>query len=70
MTKKKRHDKSKSERKDEVERKRDERAGRAAFRKERRARDFYCLEDDENYVNFCNQLQAVGLKIKDIPGDG
>ena len=57
-------------RKDDLERKRDERAKRAALRKERDAKNFYSLEDDENYVSFYNQLQAIGLKIKDIPGDG
>lgn len=54
--------------KDQVERKRDERARRNALRKEREAKEY--LENDENFVSFSNQLQALGYKIKDIKGDG
>lgn len=53
---------------DEVERKRDERGKRNAFKKEREAKEY--LENDENFVSFSNQLQAMGYKIKDIKGDG
>ena len=67
---KKAHNKSRGERRDDLERKRDERAKRSALRKEKEAREHYSLEDDESYVSFCNQLQAVGLKIREIPGDG
>ena len=62
--------KPRGERKDDLERKRDERARRSALRKERQAKTYYSLEDDEDYASFCNQLQVVGLKIKEIPGDG
>jgi chromatin remodeling complex protein RSC6 len=54
--------------KDQIERKRDERARRNALRKEREAKEY--LENDENFVSFSNQLQALGYKIKDIKGDG
>lgn len=54
--------------KDQVERKRDERARRNALKKEREAKEY--LENDENFVSFSNQLQALGYKIKDIKGDG
>ena len=54
--------------KEQVERKRDERARRNALRKEREAKEY--LENDENFVSFSNQLQALGYKIKDIKGDG
>lgn len=67
---KKAHNKPRGERKDDLERKRDERAKRSALKKEKQARAYYSFEYDENYVSFCNQLQAVGLKIKEIPGDG
>ena len=66
----KRQVKSKGEKRNEVERKRDERAKRNALRKEKKAKDFYPMQDDADYVSFCNQLQAIGLKIKDILGDG
>ena len=67
---KKGHNKSRGERKDDLERKRDERAKRSALRREKQAKTYYSLEDDEDYVSFSNQLQSVGLKIKEIPGDG
>lgn len=53
---------------DEVERKRDNRARKSALKKEREAKEY--LENDENFVSFSNQLQASGYKIKDIKGDG
>ena len=28
------------------------------------------LQEDENYVGFANQLSSIGLRLKDIPGDG
>lgn len=52
----------------QLERKRDERARRNALRKEREAKEY--LENDENFVSFSNQLQALGYKMKDIKGDG
>ncbi|XP_035697360.1 OTU domain-containing protein 3-like isoform X2 [Branchiostoma floridae] len=54
--------------KHEQERKRDERATKAAYRRERKAKSY--LEDDENFAGFANQLAVMGLKIRDIPGDG
>ena len=62
--------KSRGERKNDLERKRDERAKRLAMRKENKAKAYYSPEDDKDYVNFSNQLQTIGLKIKEIPGDG
>ncbi|KAJ8018709.1 OTU domain-containing protein 3 [Holothuria leucospilota] len=54
--------------KDAAERKRDERAVRNAYRKKKKEESY--LADDENFASFSNQLQILGLKIKDIPGDG
>ncbi|MEJ1282204.1 OTU domain containing 3 [Cricetulus griseus] len=55
----------------EAERKRDERAARRALVKERRNRPEAggsCCE--EEFVSFANQLQALGLKLREVPGDG
>ena len=54
--------------KEQLERKRDARARRNALKKEREAKEY--LENDENFVSFSNQLQAVGYNIKDIKADG
>lgn len=55
----------------EAERKRDERAARRALAKERRNRPepggSGC---EEEFVSFANQLQALGLKLREVPGDG
>lgn len=55
----------------EAERKRDERAARRALAKERRNRPepggSGC---EEEFVSFTNQLQALGLKLREVPGDG
>ena len=59
---------TKGQRREELERKRDNRARRNALKKERKAKEY--LENDENFVSFSNQLEALSLKIKDIPGDG
>lgn len=59
---------TKDQRREELERKRDDRVRRNALKKERKAKEY--LEEDENFVSFSNQLEALGLKIKDIPGDG
>lgn len=59
---------TKGQRRDELERKRDDRVRRNALKKERNMKEY--LEEDENFVSFSNQLEAIGLKIKDIPGDG
>ena len=60
--------KSKGQKKEDLERKRDERARRRVVKKEREIKEY--LENDENFVSFKNQLEAIGLKIKDILGDG
>lgn len=59
---------TKGQRREELERKQDDRVRRNALKKERNAKEY--LEEDENFVSFSNQLEALGLKIKDIPGDG
>ena len=59
---------SKGQRKEKLERKRDDRVRRSVLKKERKAKEY--LEEDENFASFSNQLEALGLKIKDIPGDG
>ena len=56
----------------EAERKRDERVARRALAKERRNRPESggggaC---EEEFVSFANQLQALGLKLREVPGDG
>lgn len=59
---------TKGQRRDELERKRDDRVRRNALKKERKIKEY--LEDDQDFASFSNQLEALGLKIKDIPGDG
>ena len=59
---------TKGQRRDELERKRDERVRRNALKKERQTKEY--LEDDQDFASFSNQLEVLGLKIKDIPGDG
>ncbi|KAJ8370997.1 hypothetical protein SKAU_G00110250 [Synaphobranchus kaupii] len=56
-------------RKYDVERKRDEKAVRRALAKDRRNRP---QGDDEGaeFISFTNQLQALGLKLREVPGDG
>ncbi|XP_026189538.1 OTU domain-containing protein 3 isoform X2 [Mastacembelus armatus] len=58
-----------SNKKSELERKRDERAARRAIVKDRKNRP---QDGDEGaeYVSFSNQLQALGLKLREVPGDG
>ncbi|XP_069774921.1 OTU domain-containing protein 3 isoform X2 [Narcine bancroftii] len=53
----------------EVERKRDERAARRAVAKERKNRSQGGAEDEE-FVSFANQLLAMGLRLREVPGDG
>lgn len=59
-------------RKVEAERKRDERAARRALAKERRNRPESGGGGggEEEFVSFANQLQALGLKLREVPGDG
>lgn len=59
---------TKGQRRDDLERKRDDRVRRNALKKERKIKEY--LADDEDFVSFSNQLAALSLKIKDIPGDG
>lgn len=58
-----------SNKKGDLERKRDERAARRAIAKDRRNRP---QDGDEGaeFVSFSNQLQALGLKLREVPGDG
>lgn len=53
-------------------RKRDERSIRKAHQAKRRNKEVFSsyLEEDQNYAGFANQLATLGLKLKDIPGDG
>lgn len=53
----------------EAERKRDERAARRAIAKDRKNRPQDADEGAE-FVSFSNQLQALGLKLREVPGDG
>lgn len=60
-------------RKCSAERKRDERAVRRALAKERRNRaqgGGADEDEEEEFVSFTNQLQALGLKLREVPGDG
>lgn len=59
----------KGNRKYELERKRDERAARRALAKDKKNRP-PGGEDGEEFVSFSNQLQALGLKLREVPGDG
>lgn len=56
----------------DTERKRDERAARRALAKERRnlRPESGCGGGEEEFVSFANQLQALGLKLREVPGDG
>ncbi|XP_029011431.1 OTU domain-containing protein 3 isoform X2 [Betta splendens] len=58
-----------SNKKSELERKRDERAARRAIVKDRKNRP---QDGDEGaeFASFSNQLQALGLKLREVPGDG
>ncbi|TRY95678.1 hypothetical protein DNTS_026205 [Danionella cerebrum] len=58
----------KGNRKFEVERKRDERAARRALAKDKKNRP--PGDDGEEFVSFSNQLQILGLKLREVPGDG
>ncbi|XP_043086248.1 OTU domain-containing protein 3 [Puntigrus tetrazona] len=59
----------KANRKYELERKRDERAARRALAKDKKNRP-PGGDDGEEFVSFSNQLQALGLKLREVPGDG
>ncbi|XP_073426475.1 OTU domain-containing protein 3 [Dendrobates tinctorius] len=53
----------------DLERKRDERAARRALAKERRNRSGES-GDPEEFLSFANQLQVLGLRLREVPGDG
>lgn len=59
-------------RKTDSARKRDERSIRKAHQTKRRNREVFSsyLDEDQNYAGFANQLATLGLKLRDIPGDG
>lgn len=57
-----------AQQRDAAERKRDERMIRNAHRKKKKDESY--LADDENFASFSNQLQILGLMLRDIPGDG
>jgi len=59
---------TKNQRRDDIERKRDERSQRNALRKEKQA-NAYGYEDD-TFKSFRNQLQLQGFKMRDVVGDG
>ena len=62
------HTPTKGERLREMARKKEERAARVAYRKEKKAESY--LADDETFNSFSNQLAKSGLELRDIPGDG
>uniref|UniRef100_A0A0B7A1K5 OTU domain-containing protein n=1 Tax=Arion vulgaris TaxID=1028688 RepID=A0A0B7A1K5_9EUPU len=53
---------------DHLPQKREERAMREAYRKEKRMTSY--LADDENFPSFRVQLAKMGLQLRDIPADG
>ncbi|XP_033826266.1 OTU domain-containing protein 3 [Periophthalmus magnuspinnatus] len=58
-----------SNKKSELERKRDERAARRAIAKDRKNKG-QDGDDGAEFLSFSNQLQALGLKLREVPGDG
>ncbi|XP_072442614.1 OTU domain-containing protein 3 [Chiloscyllium punctatum] len=61
--------KTRTNKKLDLERKRDEKAVRRALAKERKNRAQDGSEDEE-FLSFANQLLAMGLKLREVPGDG
>ncbi|XP_026870323.1 OTU domain-containing protein 3 [Electrophorus electricus] len=53
----------------DLERKRDERAARRALAKDRKNRP-PGEDEGEEFVSFSNQLKALCLKLREVPGDG
>ena len=47
-----------------------DRAVKRALRRERKLKASRQKLTDEEFVSFDNQLQAQGLTLKDVPGDG
>lgn len=58
-----------SNKKSELERKRDERAARRAIAKDRKNKGQE-VDEGAEFLSFSNQLQALGLKLREVPGDG
>lgn len=58
-----------SNKRSELERKRDERAARRAIAKDRKNKG-QDEDDGAEFLSFSNQLQALGLKLREVPGDG
>ncbi|KPP58657.1 OTU domain-containing protein 3-like [Scleropages formosus] len=56
-------------RKCDLERKRDERAARRALAKDKRNR-LQGEDEGDEFISFTNQLQALGLRLREVPGDG
>uniref|UniRef100_A0A8D0L1G6 OTU domain-containing protein 3 n=1 Tax=Sphenodon punctatus TaxID=8508 RepID=A0A8D0L1G6_SPHPU len=54
----------------ETERKRDERAARRALARERRNRPPGEDGGAQEFASFVSQLQALGLRLREVPGDG
>ena len=50
--------------------KKKDRAVKRALRRERKLKASRQKLTDEEFVSFDNQLQAQGLTLKDVPGDG
>ncbi|XP_057686624.1 OTU domain-containing protein 3 [Corythoichthys intestinalis] len=60
---------SRGNKKSELERKRDERSARRALAKARKNHP-QDGDDGAEFLSFSTQLQALGLKLKEVPGDG
>ncbi|XP_061527610.1 OTU domain-containing protein 3 isoform X3 [Phycodurus eques] len=60
---------SRGNKKSELERKRDERSARRALAKARKNHP-QDGEEDAEFLSFSTQLQAMGLKLREVPGDG
>ncbi|XP_028309911.1 OTU domain-containing protein 3 [Gouania willdenowi] len=69
MSRKQTQKSARSNKKCELERKRDERAARRAIAKDRKNRP-QDGDDGAEFISFSNQLQALGLKLREVPGDG
>ena len=68
MGKGSRHGKTKKQRRDQNERKRDERAQRNILKKEKQANEYGI--DEDTFKSFSNQLKIQGFVMRDVIGDG
>jgi len=59
---------TKTQRRDGMARKREERAARQTHKKQQQAKSY--LTDDETYASFSAQLAKMGLELRDVTGDG